>query len=93
MANEPAESVDAKAAATPEAPSGPGGFKAWLPLILTLVLMPGVAYAMTMFVLLPKLQHAVGGEAVHAREAGGEGGEPGALSEKSHAKEAGRPKT
>jgi|SRR6185295_15386785 len=95
MANETAETDEAKAAAPAAAASSPGGFKAWLPLILTLVIMPGVAYAMTMFVLLPKLQHALGGETVHARELGGEGGggESGAAPEKSHGKEAGKPKT
>jgi flagellar basal body-associated protein FliL len=93
MANEPADTGEAKAAAPAAEPSGQGGFKAWLPLLLTLLIMPGVAYAMTMFVLLPKLQHALGGDTVHAREAGGEGAEPAAPSEKSHAKEAGKPKT
>ncbi len=36
--------------------STPGGFKAWLPLLLNLLLMPAVAYAVTTFVLLPKLK-------------------------------------
>ena len=54
--------------------------------------MPAVAYGMTMYVLLPKLQHAVGAEKAHAREPGGEGGEHGAASEKASPKEAGKPK-
>lgn len=93
MANEPAEAGEAKTAAPAAESSGKGGLKAWLPLILTLAIMPGVAYAMTMFVLLPKLQHAVGGDTAHAREAGGEGGESGAHGEKPHGKEAGKTKT
>jgi flagellar protein FliL len=36
------------------------GAKAWLPLLLTLLLMPAVAYAVTTFVLLPKLQRGLG---------------------------------
>jgi len=37
------------------APSGRGGFKAWLPLIANVALMPVVAYLMTTLVLLPKM--------------------------------------
>jgi flagellar basal body-associated protein FliL len=36
-----------------------GGLKAMLPLILTVLLMPALAYAMTRFVLVPKLQKAI----------------------------------
>ncbi|MBL9167218.1 MAG: flagellar basal body-associated FliL family protein [Verrucomicrobiales bacterium] len=65
---------EAKAPApVPAAPSGGGGgIKALLPLILTVVLMPVLAYVMTAFVLVPKLQQAT----VQAR-AGGEHGEHG----------------
>ena len=71
------------AAAAP--PSG-GGIKAWLPTILSVVLMPALAYGLTMFVLLPKLQKGLGADSAHAREGGDEhGGKPSA-------KEAGKPK-
>jgi flagellar protein FliL len=33
-----------------------GGFKAWLPLVVSVVTMPALAYAITHFVLLPKLE-------------------------------------
>ena len=33
-----------------------GGLKAWLPLILSVALMPALAFAMTKFVLIPQLQ-------------------------------------
>lgn len=46
------------------------GFKAWLPLVLNIVLMPVLAYAMTAFVLLPKVN---GVDKVHARSEGGGG--------------------
>jgi flagellar protein FliL len=38
----------------------PGGLRAWLPLILTLLLMPALAFVMTNFVLLPKLTVVMG---------------------------------
>ncbi len=45
---------------TSEAPAaaggGGGGIKAFLPLILNLILMPALAFAMTQFVLIPKLR-------------------------------------
>lgn len=47
-------------AAAAKAPSAGGGIKAWLPLIITVVLMPVLAYGMTQFVLLPRLQHGLG---------------------------------
>jgi flagellar FliL protein len=46
------------------APSG-GGLKAMLPLILNVVLMPVIAYVMTVFVLLPKINS--GGVTAHAK--------------------------
>jgi flagellar FliL protein len=42
----------ATAAAAPKSK----GFKAWLPLLLNLLLMPAVAYVMTMYVLLPRMK-------------------------------------
>ena len=36
-----------------------GGIKAWLPLILSVVLMPALAYATTMFLVVPKIQHSL----------------------------------
>lgn len=56
------EEADSKAkpaeAAAPAA--GGGGIKAMLPLIVSIVLMPVLAYAMTSFVLLPKLKASAG---------------------------------
>jgi flagellar FliL protein len=37
-----------------------GGFKAWLPLVIAVITMPALAYATTMFVLVPKMQRALG---------------------------------
>jgi flagellar protein FliL len=48
------------APATPPAAVGGGGFKAWLPLLVTILVMPAVAYGLTTLVLLPKLQSGLG---------------------------------
>jgi flagellar FliL protein len=50
--------ASAPAAGAPAASSG--GIKAWLPLIVMVLLMPALAFAMTNFVLLPKLQKGLG---------------------------------
>ncbi|MBI5386138.1 MAG: flagellar basal body-associated FliL family protein [Verrucomicrobia bacterium] len=57
----------ANGAASSDAGSG-GGFKAWLPLIITLVTMPALAYAITAFVLVPQLQKGLGIAPVKAAE-------------------------
>lgn len=60
----PAEQEDAAPAANAAADGAPaqgGGFRAWLPLIIMALLMPALAYAMTTFVIVPKLQKGLGG--------------------------------
>jgi flagellar protein FliL len=37
-----------------------GGIKAWLPLLITLVTMPALAYGITTFLLVPQLQKGLG---------------------------------
>ena len=71
---------EAPEAAAAAAPAPGGGIKSLLPLILNLVLMPVVAYALTTFVLVPKLRapaapHAAGGDATETHDAadGGHG--------------------
>lgn len=59
---------DAPAAPAPETPPASGGFKAWLPLVIAILLMPALAYAMTQFVLLPRLQKGLGITAPAAAE-------------------------
>jgi flagellar FliL protein len=56
-----------------------GGFKAYLPLIVNVVLMPVLAYAMTAYVLVPKLAH----KASPTAEAGA-GDAHGAAAAESH---------
>ncbi len=47
----PAEGAKTAAAA--------GGFKTWLPLIITVIAMPVLAFAMTQFVLVPQIQKSL----------------------------------
>jgi flagellar FliL protein len=46
------------------APAKSGG--TWIPLIANIVLMPAIAYALTTFVLIPKIKGGNSAEAVHA---------------------------
>lgn len=77
----------------PEAAAAPvsNGFKAWLPLLLNLLLMPAVAYAMTIFVLLPKMktspaapeapagEHAEKPEGAHGKDGGKDSAKGGGI--------------
>ena len=66
------EEAAAPAAAEAAAPLAvSGGFKSWLPLIVTVVVMPLIAYAMTEFVLLPQLKKGLGLSAPQAAGAKG----------------------
>jgi flagellar FliL protein len=58
--------VEENGASPAPAAAASGGFKAWLPLIVMVLLMPGLAYAMTTFVILPKLQKGLGGSTTAA---------------------------
>jgi len=73
---------------------GGGGIKSLLPLVATLILMPAVAWAMTTFVLLPKLQKSLGATPAESQPApetaGGHGTTP---TEKEHGGEAGGKET
>jgi flagellar FliL protein len=71
------------------APAAGGGMKAMLPLILNVVLMPVMAYVMTVFVLLPKINS--GGVAVHAKAEGGDAAESGHGEAKAEAGGHGEP--
>jgi flagellar FliL protein len=41
-------------------PAPAGAMKAWLPLIVSIVLMPALAFGMTKFVIVPQLQKSLG---------------------------------
>jgi flagellar FliL protein len=59
MADDRTNSEPAEKTAAAPAPAA-GGFKAWLPLIIVVALMPALAFGMTKFVLLPQLQQGLG---------------------------------
>lgn len=79
-----------EAAEAAPAPAGGGGIRALLPLIITVVLMPVLAWAMTSFVLVPKLQKSLGITPAHSGkpESGGHeaAGTEGEHGEKGDAK-------
>lgn len=71
---EAAKPAEAAPGGAEEAPKG-GGIKAWLPLIISVLLMPALAYATTMFLVVPKIQKSISaggggksGDAAHAEE-------------------------
>ena len=86
-----AKEADAGHAAAPAPAAKEGAMKAFLPLILNIVLMPALAFGVTKFVILPKLQpaHTEGTEEdapVHA-ESKSAAGESHAKAEGGAAKE------
>src|SRR3989442_2085201 len=64
------EKDETKGEAKAETPPVQRGIKAWLPLILSLTVMPALAYALTMYVLLPRIQKSIGVQKVEGREIG-----------------------
>jgi flagellar protein FliL len=81
-----AATAEAPAAHAP-APSG-GGIAAWLPLLGNIILMPLIAYAVAVYVLLPRLNSGGASTAEPAAKAAGEHGAK-AASEKSEKGEKG----
>jgi flagellar FliL protein len=67
------------------AEGGSGGLKAWLPLLVTIVLMPALAFTTTKFLILPKVVQARGGES-GGHEPGGESGHEAAKDPGEHGK-------
>jgi flagellar protein FliL len=55
----PASGGEEKPAEAAPSPSSAGGIKAWLPLIVTVVTMPALAYCTISFVLVPKMRKEV----------------------------------
>jgi flagellar protein FliL len=55
----PDPAFTAAPASAPAAPTG-GGFQAWLPLIITVLFMPVLAYFMTTLVLVPQVRKGLG---------------------------------
>jgi flagellar FliL protein len=73
------EAEKSSAGANSSAPAG--GIKSWLPLIVTVVAMPILAFAMTKFFLVPQVMHSLSASGVKVSagsESGGKGGKAGA---------------
>jgi flagellar FliL protein len=51
------------------------GRGSWMPLVLNIVLMPAIAYGLTTFVLLPKIQGGKPAQAAHGESESAHGGE------------------
>lgn len=81
----PAPAPEAKAAEAK--PAAPGGIKAWIPLIVAMTAMPVLAYGMTVFVLAPRLEKAMGKTATATTEKG-EGKKEAAKASEKHGEKA-----
>ena len=85
MKEEPKSNGGAAGSVAASAPvaSSSGGMKAWLPLLINLLLMPVIAYGVVTFVLLPKLKSAglSAGEHAKTTTAAKAPNEPGKSSE------------
>jgi flagellar basal body-associated protein FliL len=70
----PSDAADASAETAPIAvPAAAGGFRAWLPLLFTVIAMPVLAWLTTIYVLLPRMQKGLGIQPVAAAEANKKG--------------------
>jgi flagellar FliL protein len=69
-----------------DGPAAGGGGKAWVPLIANVVLMPAIAYALTTFVLIPKIQGGKSAAPASSSEGAGESKGSGAGSGAAGAK-------
>lgn len=71
--------AEAEAAAA-GASAASGGLKAWLPLIVTVLAIPALAFATTQYIVLPKIHSAMGAPAdAGAHDAGAEGDDAAAV--------------
>src|SRR5271169_6022057 len=83
MADETKETEQDEESAPKAAPSAGGGIKVWLPLIVTMLLMPALAFGVAQFVILPQLQKGLGIKSA----AGGDAPSVASKKEPSGAKE------
>jgi len=74
----PAGGADGEGAAGAATHGSSGGVKGWLPLIVTILAMPALAFATTKFIILPKIQSAMGAPAGGAAHGATEEGEASA---------------
>jgi flagellar FliL protein len=82
MPDDNASAESAEGAATPKAAAS-GGFKAWLPLIVTMLLMPALAFGVAQFVILPQLQKGLGIKSASGEASGSSKKESGGSKDES----------
>lgn len=75
--NPPADEAG-NASQAPVAPSSSQGMKAWLPLIVTIIAMPALAFVTTKFVIIPQVQKSLSGSGAAINSASGESGKEAA---------------
>src|SRR5688572_28460190 len=83
----PSTAAVEKNGAAQAVPAASGGIKAYLPLIVNIILMPVLAYVMTAFVLVPKLANKSGAGAATEEAAESHGAKTdshGAKAESAH---------
>ena len=86
MAEDRTKSEAADKAAVTPAPAA-GGMAAWLPLIVSVVVMTAVSFGLTQFVILPQIKKGIGGPAAAAApEAKGAEAKPKSKKEQEAAK-------
>ncbi len=73
-------------AAAAEAAAPAKGGNPWIPLIANIILMPAIAYGLTTFVLIPKIQGGKAGHEAAKEESGGHEGAHGGEAPKSGVK-------
>lgn len=80
----------APAAAAAASPTASGGIASWIPLVAAVVLMPVIAWAVTTWILLPKMQKGLGLAGAEPAAAASHG-EPAAHGEGAKEKEKAEP--
>jgi flagellar protein FliL len=65
-----------KGAQTPSAPPAARGLKAWLPLIVTVIAMPALAFVTTKFLIIPQLRNSLSASGAKPEAAAEHGAEP-----------------
>lgn len=60
MPEDDAKTEERAESSAASAKTSPGGFKSWLPLIMTIILMPALSFGLAQYVILPQLQKGLG---------------------------------
>lgn len=72
MAEDDTKSEEGAESTAPQTSAPVGGIKAWLPLIVTILVMPALAFGVAQFVIVPQIQKGLGIKGDSAPSSGGE---------------------